>query len=606
MDRTFPRSMFFTICFVLAMAIVFQAAAMAQTLIPGGQPPDWPQWGLNPQHTLFDGGVTGQPLNTNIVNLIYDFNVAAEKADPNAQGTLLVHYQVPLVDGNDVYIESKDGTYSNSTYSTQLWHQNKYSWQGGTLVKQWTFNTDWFAAGSSSLFWEPVYHAALANGFLYDPGKGGTIFKINKSTGAVVKRINPFGTTINANTFTASPLSADASGNIYYNVVQVTQNNPTGFLGDDVVNSWLVKVAPNDTVTTVSYSTLLTQAQIKGDAVPRANDRCNVSFSPTQLPWPPQPNANPQTTPCGSQRAAWNIAPAIAPDGTIYTISKGHLVSRYNYLVAVNANMTGKWAASLRGRLNDGCGVSFPIGNPGGAGANGGCSAGATFGVDPATNEPPPGRVLDDSSSTPTIAPDGSIFYGAYSRYNWAQGHMFHFSANGDFLNAFNFGWDNTPAIYPHGGTYSVIFKNNHYGGAGFGSYCDDPNWCPDRSNPNASLLGPEQYFVSQFSPSLNIEWNFQNTNTQSCTRNPDGTLTCVSDHPNGFEWCVNAAVVDANGVVYANSEDGNLYAIGQGGTLNQRIFQQLAIGAAYTPASMDNNGRIYSQNDGHLFVVGR
>ena len=33
--------------------------------------------------------------------------------------TLLVHYQVPLVDNNDVYIESKDGTYSNDTYSTQ-------------------------------------------------------------------------------------------------------------------------------------------------------------------------------------------------------------------------------------------------------------------------------------------------------------------------------------------------------------------------------------------------------------------------------------------------------------------------------------------------------
>ncbi|MBZ5532018.1 MAG: hypothetical protein LAO20_11355 [Acidobacteriia bacterium] len=606
MDQTFPRSKFFTFCLVLAMAIVFQAAAGAQTLIPGGQPPDWPQWGLNPQHTLFDGGVIGQPLNTNIVNLIYDFNTDAEKADPNAQGTLLVHYQVPLVDGNDVFIESKDGTYSNSTYSTQQWHQNKYSWHAGALVKQWTFNTDWFAPGSSSLFWEPVYHAALANGFLYDPGKGGTIFKINKSTGAVVKRINPFGTTIDANTFTASPLSADSSGNIYYNVIQVTQNNPTGFLTDDVVNSWLVKVTPTDVVTKVSYSTLLAQAQIKGDAVPRANDRCNVSFSPTQLPWPPQGNSNPQTTPCGSQRAAMNIAPAIAPNGTIYTISKAHLVTRYNYLVAVNPNMTGKWAASFRNRLNDGCGVSFPIGNPGGAGANGGCAAGATFGVDPATNEPPPGRVLDDSSSTPTIAPDGSIFYGAYTLYNFAQGHMFHFSANGDFLNAFNFGWDNTPAIYPHGGTYSVVFKNNHYGGVGFGDYCSDPNWCPDRSNPNASFLGPEQYFVSQFDPNLNIQWSFQNTNTQSCTRNPDGSLTCVSDHPNGFEWCVNAAVVDANGVVYANSEDGNLYAIGQGGTLNQSIFQQLAIGAAYTPASMDNNGRIYSQNDGHLFVVGR
>jgi hypothetical protein len=576
--------------------------AVGQTDVPGFHGTGWPQWALNPQHTEFDGGVSGQELNRNIVNLIYDFNVAAEQADPNAGGTLLVHYQVPLVDGTDVFIESKDGTYSNDTYSTQKWHQNKYTWQGGTLVKVWTFNTDWFAPGDSSLFWEPVYHAVLSNGFLYDPGQGGTIFKINKATGAVVKRINPFGTTINPNTFTASPISADSSGNLYYNVVKVTQNNATGFLTDDVVNSWLVKVTPSDVVTKVSYSTLLSQAVIKGEAVPPANGRCKASFSATQLPWPPSPNANPPTTPCGTQRAAVNIAPAIAPDGTIYTISKAHLVSRYNYLVAVNANLTGKWAASFRGRLNDGCGVSFPIGNPGGAGANGGCRSGAHFGVDPATNEPPPARVLDDSSSTPTVAPDGSVFYGSYSAYNYGQGHMLHFSATGDFLNSFNFGWDNTPSIFPHGATYSVIFKNNHYAG---GSYCTDPNWCP-AARTNADLLGPESFFVTQFDPHLNIEWSFQNTNTNSCTRNPDGTITCVSDHPNGFEWCVNAAVVDANGVVYANSEDGNLYAIGQGGIMIQNIFQQLALGAAYTPASMDGSGRIYSQNDGHLFVVGR
>ena len=79
-----------------------------------------------------------------------------------------------------------------------------------------------------------------------------------------------------------------------------------------------------------------------------------------------------------------------------------------------------------------------------------------------------------------------------------------------------------------------------------------------------------------------------------------------MSDHPNGFEWCVNGHLVDANGVVYANSEDGNLYAISQGGILKEKIFQQLALGAAYTPASMDIRGRIYSQNAGHLFVIGR
>src|SRR4029453_5420152 len=80
----------------------------------------------------------------------------------------------------------------------------------------------------------------------------------------------------------------------------------------------------------------------------------------------------------------------------------------------------------------------------------------------------------------------------------------------------------------------------------------------------------------------------------------------CVSDHPNSFEWCVNALVIDANGGVYVNSEAGNLYAINQGGTLKQKIFQQLALGAAYTPASLGPDGKIYSQNAGHLFVVGQ
>jgi hypothetical protein len=37
-----------------------------------------------------------------------------------------------------------------------------------------------------------------------------------------------------------------------------------------------------------------------------------------------------------------------------------------------------------------------------------------------------------------------------------------------------------------------------------------------------------------------------------------------------------------------------------------RKIFQQLALGAAYTPASIGGDGKIYSQNDGHLFVVGQ
>ena len=68
----------------------------------------------------------------------------------------------------------------------------------------------------------------------------------------------------------------------------------------------------------------------------------------------------------------------------------------------------------------------------------------------------------------------------------------------------------------------------------------------------------------------------------------------------------MNAVAVDGRGVVYANAEDGHVYAIDQGGTLRERLFLNLAPCAAYTPLSIGNDGRIYNQNDGNLFVVGR
>jgi outer membrane protein assembly factor BamB len=148
--------------------------------------------------------------------------------------------------------------------------------------------------------------------------------------------------------------------------------------------------------------------------------------------------------------------------------------------------------------------------------------------------------------------------------------------------------------VYSHGGTYSIVIKDNHYDA---GSYCGNPTFCP------VAPQGP--YFITQLMADLSLEWQFKNTETQSCERTGSGGLTCKTTHPNGFEWCINAPAIDGNGVVYANSEDGNLYAINQGGTVKQRIFLKLAIGAAYTPLSIGSDGKIYTENDGHLFVVG-
>ena len=67
--------------------------------------------------------------------------------------------------------------------------------------------------------------------------------------------------------------------------------------------------------------------------------------------------------------------------------------------------------------------------------------------------------------------------------------------------------------------------------------------------------------------------------------------------------------MIDSNGVVYYPSEDGHVYSAAQGhhGVFTdwqQRIFLKEALGAAYTPLSIGDDGKVYTQNDGNLFIV--
>jgi outer membrane protein assembly factor BamB len=334
----------------------------------------------------------------------------------------------------------------------------------------------------------------------------------------------------------------------------------------------------------VSYETLL----------PEAPATCLRSFTGAQLPWPPSPTAVPSSGSCGNQRPGVNAGPAVAADGTIYVVSKAHRNSFYSYVVAVKPDLTRKWASSMRDRFNDGCGVLVPIQTtPTQPNA---CRQGQPpNGVDPATNRPGDGRVIDQSSSVPTVTPDGDVLYGTYTRYNAARGHLMKFRGwDGTYIGAYDFGWDSTPAAAPSG---AIVIKDNHYD---VGLYCN-----PSQNAQLCPSLPAGPYFITQLNSDLSPAWKFQNTNHESCTRQPDGTLRCVTSHPNGFEWCINAPAVDAAGVVYANSEDGNIYSINPNGTEKQRFFLNLAIGAAYTPLALGPRGLVYTENDGHLFVVG-
>jgi outer membrane protein assembly factor BamB len=277
------------------------------------------------------------------------------------------------------------------------------------------------------------------------------------------------------------------------------------------------------------------------------------------------------TVRCGPQRPPLNAAPAFAEDGTVFVVSRAHRAARTSFVVAVRPDLTPRWAASFRGRLTDGCGVLRLD-----------CNPGAPAGVDPGTGTLPAGMVDDLSTSSPVALPDGGVLYGAYTGYNGSRGHLFRFGAGGEFLASYDFGWDITPAVFPHGGTWSVVLKDNHY------------------------PVGP--YHLTQLDAELRVEWQVANPETRSCRREENGAVTCLDtgEHPLGFEWCVNAVAVDREGVVYANAEVGFLYAIDQGGRVWDRIFLSLALGSAYTPVSLDAEGRIYAQNDGKLFVVGR
>ncbi len=557
------------VCFLALLSISAQAQS-------------WLQWGANARH---DGAtaVAGRRLDRIEQEVVIDPN--AGMMEILSGDELLAHYPVAIVDGDDVVLLRKGGFINDlAARETQTWSVVDMRRANGQLVARWTYPSDWKPVPFGTPKWEPVYHPAISADAVWAPGAGGTVDKVSRDTGVRIQRFSPFGTSVNRSIFVCGPLTIDDGGNVYYNVIQLA--SPPW--NTDPLNSWLVRIGADGTITKATFASLTPNA-------PAPNDQCTTVFDNDQLPWPPSRNAAAPSSRCGAQRPGMNVAPAVAPDGTVYTISRAHLNSRWGFLIAANADLTPKWATSLRNRFQDGCDVLLPP-----SGTPGGCRAGSMTGVDPFDNQEGSGAVNDDGTSSPVVTPDGKILYGSSSRYNYAQGHLMMFSSDGRFLGAYPWGWDLTPGVYRHATTYSIVLKENHYS---LGSYCDDESVCPSDRTSNTPA-DPEAYYITQLDASLKPEWKFRNTNTLSCERLTDGSLQCFDDHPYGFEWCVNAVAVDGRGVVYANSEDGNLYAIGQGGVLDSSIFLRLAIGAAYTPTSIGPDGRVYTQNDGDLFVI--
>ena len=217
--------------------------------------------------------------------------------------------------------------------------------------------------------------------------------------------------------------------------------------------------------------------------------------------------------------------------------------------------------------------------------------------VDPAAGTP--ARVSDDSTASPTIGPDGEVYFGVlettFGTHN-ARGWLLHFDATlATRRTPGGFGWDDTASIVPAtmvpsytgASAYLLAVKYNNYEGAGTG----------DGLN-RIAVIDPN---ASQTDPISGLPVMREVLTILGPTFEP-GSSTAVK------EWCINTMAVDPlTKSIVVNSEDGVLYRWDLAtNSFTQRIRLTAGLGEAYTPTAIGADGAVYAVNNATLFSVGR
>jgi len=218
--------------------------------------------------------------------------------------------------------------------------------------------------------------------------------------------------------------------------------------------------------------------------------------------------------------------------------------------------------------------------------------------IDP--NSHTPAYVSDFSSASPTVGPDGDVYYGVLEYDGQShndRGWLLHFNSKLTKSKIpGSFGWDDTVSVVPssivpsYTGTssYLLMSKYNNYYEIGTG---DGHNKIAIL-DPNARENDPVIPTVKVMKEVLTIVGPTQLPGA------PKGVV---------YEWCINSAVVDvANKSVIANSEDGNTYRWDlTTNTLSQTLVLNVPTAEAYTPTLIGPDGTIYSINDAKLYAIG-
>jgi hypothetical protein len=218
--------------------------------------------------------------------------------------------------------------------------------------------------------------------------------------------------------------------------------------------------------------------------------------------------------------------------------------------------------------------------------------------TDPATGRP--AMISPSSSASPTIGPDGDVYYGVLENpfaSHDDRGWLLHYNATLTRTEIpGSFGWDDTVSVVParvvpryHGKSpYLLVSKYNNY-----------PIGPHGNGRDKVALLDPR---ASQKDPYANVR-------TMKTVETVLSPLHAPGE-PRGarYEWCINSAVVDtADASVFVNNEDGILYRWDLASNkLVEKIRLNAPRGEAYTSTIIGPDGTVYATSNGILYAIGR
>ena len=473
------------------------------------------------------------------------WSAPVDLVNAGAAGELLIHYGTPVITRvNTVLVPVK-------TTSTGNYRVEARSATTGTTL--WTAASDYALPPHD---WVPIFGITLTpkDRYVAYPGAGGTVYvrTFPDSTAGKTSQLAFFNPTVNGSTVN------------YYGI------NPTAF------NNSIQICTP---ISSDSLGNLYFGYRSDGSALPGYPNGIPgglAKISSTGVgSFIPASGTNGIVADTGVDKVAYNCAPAFSADGTMVYVAVNNGNTGKGYLCALNSASLAPISSILL--------------------------------YDPSTipANPQHAFVDDDGSATPTVGPDGDVYYGVLA-YNGSGNHyrgwLLHFDGmlQGMKLSS-AFGWDDTASIVPASAvpsyagtsTYLLLTKYNNYADGGVGNGVNQVAVV----DPNTPMIDP----ISGVTVMQTV------ITVTGVTKDPS-----FPNLPNAVrEWCINSAAIDlVNKCALINSEDGHLYRWDfttnklsvNGVTGKPGLYLAPSTSEAYTPTVIGPDGAVYAINDATLY----